>query len=537
LMKSGKGAVGMRPAGDGWPIFLFIPVVLAILASFATPAGAIEVERLVMPGDVISGHAKYESQCSKCHRPFSRTTQRSLCLDCHEKVADDVKRKKGYHGLESEARETECRRCHTEHKGRDAKVVGLDPEVFDHSLTDLPLKGRHARVRCAECHKPKKKYREAPKKCIDCHKEDDRHKGELGKDCAKCHKESVWTKSKFDHDKTDFKLKGKHADVMCNRCHPNDRYKKTPTKCYDCHLLSDVHGGEYGKKCADCHTARDWKKYKYDHDKTDFPLKGRHIKTDCIKCHKGPMYGDKKLPDTCYGCHKNDDEHKGRYGKKCKDCHTPKEWKKTVFNHDKTDYPLKNKHRKVVCEKCHRGPVGGDKKLPDTCNGCHKADDPHGGRQSERCERCHSTRGWSTKVSFDHDLTKFPLIGLHALSSCEDCHVGAAYKSTSSGCNACHSADDVHKRALGPNCELCHNPNSWGIWQYDHDKETEFKLDGGHKGLQCGSCHKRPARKKVKLSKTCSGCHRDDDIHRGGFGLSCSRCHTTKSFDEIRLTK
>jgi len=508
---------------------------IAAGAAYVPSASAIDVERLVMPGPVIEGHAKYESECSKCHRPLSRTTQRSLCLDCHEKVAEDVKGKKGFHGLDREALDVECRKCHTEHIGRSAKVVHLDAEVFDHGLTDMPLKGRHARVGCAECHKPKKLYREAPGKCIDCHKEDDKHKGDLGKDCAKCHKETAWTDAKFDHDKTDFKLKGKHRDVSCASCHPNNRYEKTPTRCYDCHMLSDVHGGDYGKKCGDCHTAMDWKKYEYDHDKTEFKLVGRHIKTDCIKCHPGAMYGDKKLKKTCYGCHEKDDEHKGRYGRECKDCHTPKDWKKTVFDHDKTDYRLTGKHRKVVCEKCHHGPVGGKEKLPTKCVDCHKGDDPHGGEQGTRCERCHATDGWDKKVSFDHDLTKFPLIGLHALSSCEDCHVGAAYAKTSHECVTCHKKDDEHKRALGPECGACHNPNDWGLWRFNHDKDTKFKLDGEHKGLGCGACHRKPVRKKVNISKSCSSCHRDDDIHRGGFGMACSRCHTTKSFKEILL--
>jgi len=531
----------MARPGKWWRRFVlasFAAVFAAALQS--APAFAGRVERLIMPGDLIEGHAKYEDECSRCHRPFSKATQRGLCLDCHKKVAADVKLRKGYHGRDGSARETECRHCHTDHKGRGAVVVQLDRETFDHGATDYPLKAAHENARCAGCHKPKAKYRDAPGKCISCHKEDDRHKGRLGKKCGDCHESARWSRARFDHDKTDFRLRGKHTKVACNRCHPSDRYKDTPSKCYACHVLSDVHGGVYGTKCGDCHSQKDWKRFSFDHGrKTKFPLKGKHARTDCVACHKGKgaLSGKKKkkLDKRCYACHKNDDEHKGRYGTKCESCHRPRGWKKTVFNHDKTDFSLKGRHRKVLCEKCHRGPVARSKKLPTDCRGCHRADDPHGGRGKKGCERCHSESGWGKKVFFDHDLTSFPLIGLHALSPCEECHVGAAYKGTPVDCLGCHKSDDVHKRGLGPKCGRCHNPNDWRLWSFDHDRATDFKLDGAHKGVQCRSCHTRPARKKVRLSTGCAGCHREDDVHRGGFGKLCGRCHRTESFQKIRL--
>jgi len=516
---------------------IFALSLSVLLVVTAKTAGAKTIKSLFMPGKVISGHAKYENECSRCHRSFSRSAQRDLCLACHKKVAADVKKKRGYHGRDAKALKTECRHCHKEHKGRSYKAVFFNAETFDHRLTDFALKGAHRAGRCSACHKKKKKYREAPSQCRTCHKDDDTHKGRLGKDCAKCHDSRTWTKARFDHSKTDFPLKYKHKKVSCAACHPGGRYKKTPLDCYTCHVINDVHNGRYGKKCKDCHRANDWKKYRFDHDKTKFKLRFRHKKVDCHACHKGKFYKDKKLKKTCYGCHKEEDEHRGRYGKKCNDCHSPRRWSKHEFDHDKTDFPLKDAHRKVACLRCHAGKAYGKKKAR-TCYACHAKDDVHRGREGRRCGECHTQRGWKKDVVFDHDITNFPLIGLHAVALCEQCHDRGDYKKVSVKCDSCHRAEDKHKGGLGTECGECHNPNGWRLWRFDHSQDTEYELEGAHKDIACESCHVKALWKKKKKTSTpkdCFSCHQDDDPHRGAFGLNCERCHTTKSFGEIRI--
>jgi hypothetical protein len=61
--------------------------------------------------------------------------------------------------------------------------------------------------------------------------------------------------------------------------------------------------------------------------------------------------------------------------------------------------------------------------------------------------------------AFDHDRTRFPLLGKHKKVDCAECHTKTIEK-TPSTCVSCHKKDDVH-RGRRPVCETCHNANSW----------------------------------------------------------------------------
>jgi len=517
----------------------FVITVLALAAILLSLTSqlshAADVETLVMPGPLIEGHAKLETDCKQCHSRSGRRGQRTLCLACHKKVAADVRGGKGYHGRIKNIDTLECRSCHTDHKGRKADIVRLDRQLFDHGMTDFPLKDAHTQAACESCHRPGKKFREAPTQCIACHRKDDAHKGRLGESCNDCHSTRTWSKTRFDHSKTGYRLEGKHAEVTCNSCHPDQRYKHTPKACYACHRLNDVHGGQFGDKCDSCHSPKAWKTAGFDHDRnTDFPLRGRHADIDCRTCHTADPK-KQKLPKDCNSCHRNDDRHKGRYGTKCDTCHTAKAWKQVKFDHDRdTHFELNGKHAKIACDTCHRGSLYRDK-LKSDCVSCHRVDDVHKGQQGDKCQQCHNENGWSGKVLFDHGLTRFPLIGQHAVAPCEECHLQATYKGTSSACVDCHRGDDTHKGSLGTDCAACHNPNGWKLWRFDHDRQTQFKLTGAHAGLACAACHREGDKDPKAVPTQCASCHQGDDVHRGGFGQNCERCHTTDTFKNIEI--
>lgn len=521
--------------------FLIIQGILLILF-FCLPgvsSADSAFESLLMPGKLIKGHAKYEAECSKCHVSFEKKSQTKKCIACHKKIRKDIKTKKGFHGKSKKIKRQECQLCHTDHKGRDADVVKLDKATFDHQFTDFPLRGTHEIVRCEQCHKKKKPYRETSSKCHSCHKKASTHKKSMGKkylkNCKACHQEKGWSKIKYDHDKTKFRLKAKHKKVDCTTCHPNDRYIKTPKACVSCHRLNDVHRGNNGKKCQKCHSPRGWKKLKFDHSKdTDFPLTGRHKQLICVNCHKKDPY-KVEIKQTCISCHKQDDTHHGKFNTKCEKCHKTSTWKKLKFNHDKdTEYKLKGKHKTASCIACHKGTLY-KTKTPTKCISCHKVDDVHRGQQGKKCQKCHNEKGWNEKVRFDHDLTRLPLIGLHATTPCEECHLSNTYKTAKIACFSCHEQDDIHEQRLGENCNVCHNPNGWKIWRFDHDKQTEFKLTGKHKKVYCEACHTKAVKRIESNPRTCIACHSGDDIHDRQFGKRCDRCHTTKSFNDLHF--
>lgn len=512
---------------------LLLAVLLAIAPSLAH--GGV-LETLVMPGPVVAGHAEIESQCGKCHEPFHAEAQRGLCLDCHDAVAADQRERRGYHGRHPVAAKAECRSCHGEHQGRDADVVGLDRAAFDHAVTDFALEGLHATVRCEACHASGKPFREAGQACVDCHGDADPHRGELGTDCAGCHDVRGWRDARFDHATTEFPLVGGHADVRCGLCHTAG-YEKTATECVSCHLLNDAHRGRYGSQCADCHTSAGWKKATFDHARdTRFALAGRHATAACEACHTSGF--EAKLSTECVSCHRPDDVHEGRNGPACGDCHGAAAWTPARFDHAaRTKFPLAGGHEGLACETCHTGPMH-EQKLATTCVSCHRAEDPHEGQQGESCERCHVDAGWREQVRFDHDLARFPLLGMHAVTACESCHATAAYQGTKTACIDCHRDDDGHRGAFGARCETCHNPNAWNAWRFDHAAQAHFALEGAHAELACESCHHAPAAAGAavaKLATECGSCHEQDDRHQGDLGRDCGRCHQQSDWKEISV--
>jgi len=513
---------------------LVIGFFLAVIGAPPVIAQTV-IERLVSPGPLSEAHQEHEKTCSACHTAFDKNAQESLCLECHEEVASDVQLSKGFHGKSPDVKGAPCKACHTEHEGFTFDIANFDQAAFDHALTDYALKGGHSGVECAECHLPGKKFREAPSDCVSCHKQDEPHKGQLGTDCQSCHNVSDWTQVQFDHSTTDFPLFGKHRDATCASCHIDEVYEGLPSECVDCHKEDDVHKSSFGADCESCHEPSAWVKIAFNHQQqTGFALTGRHAAIDCAACHTGTLF-EPKLKQDCISCHRKDDTHKGRNGGACADCHVTSSWTATKFDHNKnTKFALRGAHSAVACESCHLQAV--TKKLPGlACIDCHRDDDPHEGGQGEKCASCHNEISWTENTRFDHDLSRFPLLGKHRDVECGACHLSKRFRDASTNCVDCHSEDDKHEGKLGKDCGLCHNPNKWSLWIFDHDVQTEFQLTGAHEGLTCESCHKTVSKDVVSQSGECIACHRADDKHRGAYGANCERCHNTSNFKSIKF--
>lgn len=582
-------------------------MLLGILLT-ATSGQTQTLESVLSPGLLIKSHAKVEHECNACHVRFNPKGQDALCQECHKEVRQDVAQRTGHHGRLKPAA---CRSCHTDHRGREAKVSEFDRKAFDHRQTDFVLRDKHVEVECAKCHTAGKRWAEAPLDCSSCHKKDDVHKGGLGLKCADCHNERKWKDVDFDHGKkTRFALTGKHVDVKCDDCHAKGRYKDTPRTCMACHKKDDEHKGSYGEKCESCHGAKAWKpatfnhdvdtKYalkgkhrstrcadchtgtlfrtrlgtklgtecidchrkddkhketlgtdcaschaerswkeppRFDHEQTRFPLLGKHQKTECKDCHKDALY--RQTPGKCIDCHRKDDKHVATLGVACADCHVERDWKTTVgrFDHQRTKFPLRNAHaaNKVKCVDCHRD-LKSYRNTAMDCLSCHQKDDKHEGSLGKQCEQCHADSNWRV-AGFDHARSRFPLAGRHVNVKCNECHRTQRYKEAPRDCWSCHKKDDVHKLKYGTACQDCHNARSWPLWAFDHDRRTEWTLDGAHRKTRCDQCHTQPApagQRAARLDRECVACHRRDDIHDGGFGNRCEQCHLADNWKQLR---
>jgi len=373
-------------------------------------------------------------------------------------------------GLHGRQKPQACRSCHTDHKGRDVQIAPVDRQAFDHRQTDWPLRQAHARVAdCASCHVAGKRWREAPQDCAACHRDDDIHKGSLGPRCADCHAEARWTQTRFDHGRTKFALLGRHADTKCSACH-----------------------------------------------------------------RAGQAYD--QAPQTCNGCHRDDDfrqGHKGRYGERCDSCHDAKGWRPARFDHDAdTRYALRGRHRSVKCDSCHAGALYRDKPGTD-CIACHRGDDAHKGSLGTECAACHQEGGWKSVGRFDHDRSRFPLLGKHADAQCKACHKSAAYREVPSSCIGCHRADDRHRATLGEACAACHGERSWKIPRFDHSA-TRYALRGAHLKADCKGCH-ADATHYRDTPTDCVSCHRQDDRHERQLDARCESCHGEARWRETRF--
>lgn len=500
----------------------------------ASPVAAQSLESVLMPGRLVAAHAELEDDCDKCHVKFDRGAQAGKCLACHEAIAADVEAGRGYHGRIAERR---CSACHTDHEGRDARIVRLDPAAFDHGLTDFVLEGRHAATACEDCHRADAPHRAAPSDCIDCHHQDEPHRPSLGERCDDCHRPARWSDARFDHASTGFVLGGSHADVTCTDCHAEHRYEAARPECVSCHRADDAHEGRFGSDCASCHGTVDWPSATFDHQGVaHFALDGGHRGVPCASCHLAGVAAS-SAPRECVGCHAKDDVHAEALGKACDTCHVVARWKRTeAFDHDAlTRFALRGRHADAECSQCHRDDRFRDRP-PMQCVDCHAGDDRergHRGRFGSRCAGCHVATGWRAVV-FDHGRkTRFPLRGKHRRVACESCHRGQLFEEKlESRCVACHRDDDPHRGELGERCESCHADAGWSGSRFDH-ATSRFPLTGRHRDVRCEDCHRGGQFKSA--STECVGCHGDEDPHRGGLGPRCGTCHDSGAWKTTRF--
>ncbi|MDH5542113.1 MAG: hypothetical protein OEY64_04020 [Nitrospinota bacterium] len=513
--------------------------------------------------------------CEKCHTAKTKKGVRSFlglqttCFACHEK--DD--KHKGKLGKE-------CETCHTE---KDWKET-----LFNHDKTKYPLRGKHLKAKCETCHPQKDKGIFTVEKydtCTapGCHDTKERgfftHGEQFkGRKCEECHTVNGWKPSEFKHEDSKYKgykLEGKHAEVKCEKCHradpgtkevlfkPFDTSTCNTPNCHDTRERGGLtHGEQFkGQKCENCHTVKAWKETLFKHEDPKYKgykLDGKHAELKCEKCHRpDPTTKQARFKPfdtkTCNSAECHDTKERGGLthgeqfkGQRCDDCHTTKAWKEPTFKHDNPKYKgykLEGKHAEVKCEKCHLIDPATTKphyKPIDTkeCNnkGCHDTKEKgaftHGDQfKDKKCDDCHTAKGWK-ELKFQHNRdSKYSLIGKHAETKCEKCHMKkneqTVWKPLETTCYACHKKDDKHKGEFGQKCEECHNSYNWQPESYFHDM-TGFSLKYSHAQARCAECHKVKGRYDGLTGSDCTYCHTDPHFRQ--FGTDCGDCHSAKSW-------
>jgi len=247
-----------------------------------------------LTGYKLSGpHAKKE--CKDCHdkkyisdqkiktKKYTFMGVETACLNCH----DD------YH---QKTLSSDCLKCHNPDSFKPASA-------FNHNDARFKLAGKHNSVDCIKCHlveysggRKNQTFRGMQfSNCTDCHK--DPHKNKYGQDCRQCHNEESFQVVKgvknFDHNKTNFKLEGKHENVSCVVCHKTKFTDPLRHKlCSDCH--TDYHKKQFVKNgvapdCIQCHTVKGFSQFTFtleQHNNSSFALKDSHIAVPCFECHK-----------------------------------------------------------------------------------------------------------------------------------------------------------------------------------------------------------------------------------------------------------
>ena len=381
----------------------------------------------------------------------------------------------------------------------------------------------------------------------------------------------------------------------CLTCHAWGSKDLSP-KCLECHtpiqtrIIDELgfHGNLKEKDCLACHTDHMDRNFEmihwepsqkdFDHLQTGYELEGKHLKLNCNECHRSEFivledildYAKSQttrdvlsstfmgLGSSCANCHV--DVHAGEFGEKtCDDCHNENNWAaaKVDYDHDfETNFPLRGAHKKVECEKCHtttQNAVGNFQVHQFTglkhnlCTNCHR--DEHKGSFGSNCLKCHTENTFKQENvagAFNHQVTRYPLVGKHSKVECALCHTKKdrfTLDSSFDRCSDCHP--DHHKGIFQKpkrdnSCDQCHSvrgffPPLFGVIEH---RNTRFAIDGAHLAQPCIFCHKQNNESVYRWDPlACQSCH--TTIHGDQFsryqqnGNWCESCHKTSDWVDL----
>ena len=228
-------------------------------------------------------------------------------------------------------------------------------------------------------------------------------------------------------------------------------------------------GHEGVSACRACHATSAWTDVRFNHERTGFPLTGRHARTTCKACHVTDF--SVPLPRGCGACHR--DVHAGELGARCEGCHDTTDWRSRfdVDAHRRTNFPLMGAHAALPCVECHA--EARERRFTRRavdCQACHQADALRTQAldkpvnhvalmlDQRNCRECHTPLSFRPAKFPTHDEC-FPIsFGAHAGVACFNCHTslsgGAVKCSTGTAqCTHCHTNDASPGRITQTNAQ------------------------------------------------------------------------------------
>ena len=310
--------------------------------------------QLLRPGPLSASHAELEgvTACMTCHGTGSHVPD-ARCLACHEEIGLRAERRLPLHGMLEGA----CASCHPDHAGRDAPMIELDRNAFQHAQTGYPLLGAHAALECKSCHEvltpdaseTSFRYQGVPyASCASCHVDPHRpHPPSLetikpirrvsldapppvlpmgepdyplagaglarAATARRASSQTGWrTEPSATRQTPAFELRGAHDGLRCEACHTaalreTERAAGLPpgraaeSSCGGCH--EDPHREALGdaQRCGACHVEEGWGHH-FDHDRhTRFALDPLHARLVCASCHEDIRFRSEGR--ECAECH------------------------------------------------------------------------------------------------------------------------------------------------------------------------------------------------------------------------------------------
>ena len=344
------------------------------------------LEKLLMPGELSSAHAKLEDNCSSCHDRSDRSRQTALCLDCHKDVAADVARQGRHARPAAQHRQRRVQglpqrtsRSQDRHRQAGARSVRS-------SQHGLPPRRRAQRARLRLVSRAGKPFRDGQLELRQL-PQDSRRASRVRSApiAAPATRTSSWRGARFDHDKTHFPLHGAHRE-----------HAPAPPATSPADTRTRRGAAAPATRRTTCIAARAARTApSATPNPAGRPRNSITRRRPASRCSAGTARSTAPAAIAVAGSKMNcrrpasaaiapPTAHASRFGEDCASCHGNDAWRPAPFDHaQKAKFALLGSHAKLDCHACHTGRAA-TQKLPTDCAGCHRGDDVHGGAHESR---------------------------------------------------------------------------------------------------------------------------------------------------------